>query len=261
MPLHRGRLPASLPATPGRGLHGSGVVSLGPTGWPQACIWRVLLLELNMVKFHCCLRHSDTVGGAAGGVGSWWFPQTLMLQPGTERGGAQESISRLTGEWPLNTHKLLAAGSTPPGHPEPLAGVGGESVKWRASDGSLPSRTEALFFSEAPCSFSPHGVLFHRQPLQLVPWLGQPGPCRLRPHCLRWLTCPILNCGSPASGPLSSGLAWLTGIQWVGRIWPLERVNLASDLSLMLHLVGQTLLAKKILQEVVPSNFTGEERG
>ena len=139
-----------------------------------------------------------------------------MLQPGTERGGAQEGISRLTGEWPPITHRLLAAGSTPPAHPEPLAGVGGQSVKWQVSDGSLPSRTEALFFPEAPCSFSPHGVLFHRQPLQLVPWLGQPGPCRLRPRCLRWFTCPILNCGSPASGPLSSGLAWLAGIQWGG---------------------------------------------
>lgn len=120
---------------------------------------------------------------------------------------------------------------------------------------------ESLFFAEAPCSFSPHGVLFHRLPLRLVPWLGQPSPCRLRPRCLCWLTCPILNRRSHASGPLSSGLAWLAGIQWVGRIWLLERVNLASDLSLMLHLVGQTLLAKKILQEVVPSNFTGEERG
>ena len=41
----------------------------------------------------------------------------------------------------------------------------------------------------------------------------------------------------------------------------MERVNLTSDLSPKLRLVGQTLLAKKILQEVVPSNFTGEERG
>lgn len=58
------------------------------------------MLELNMVSFTAV---PDTAwGGVAGGVGSWWFPHTLMLQPGTERGGAQESISRLTGEWPPN---------------------------------------------------------------------------------------------------------------------------------------------------------------
>ena len=184
-----------------------------------------------------------------------------MLQLGTERGAAQERISGLTRERPPVTHRLLAVGSTLPGHREPLAGVGGELVKRRVSDGSLPSRTEALFFSKALCGFSPHGVLFHRQPRRLVPWLGQLGPCRLWLHGLLWFTCPIRNHGSPASGPLSSVLGWLAGIQWVGRIWPLERLNLASDLSPVLRLGAQTLLVKKILQEVVPFNFAGEEGG
>lgn len=51
---------------------GVGLSLWAPKGWPRACIWRTLLLELNMVSFTAV---PDTAwGGAVGRVGSWWFP-------------------------------------------------------------------------------------------------------------------------------------------------------------------------------------------
>lgn len=156
-------------------------------------------------------------------------PQTLMLQLGTKRGAARKDL-RTDQERSPSHHRLLALWSTLPSQLQRAsAGVGGELVK-RAGEVTATAghENEALFFSKALCGFSPHGVLFTgshvKHPQHWVVKLGRTVMAPLPP--LVHLSLPG-NHGSPsASGPLSSVLGWLAGIQWVGRIWPLERLQL-----------------------------------
>lgn len=153
-----------------------------------------------------------------------------MLQLGTKRGAAQERISGLTRErprspidsWLLSQPALVKA---------PCWG------RWRVgerrvSDSSLPSRTEALFFSR-PCVASHHTASYSTGSSH-VGWsrgTRAAGPVQTQAPLPPLVHLSRSESRVSASGPLSSVLGWLAGIQWVGGIWPLERLNLASDLS------------------------------
>lgn len=117
-------------------------------------------------------------------------------------------------------------------------------MKRRVSDGSLPSRAEALFFSR-PCMASHHTASYSTQAATSAgPVARAAGPVQTQAYCLLWFTCPVRNPRVSRLWPTvqCAGLAGWDSVG--GEDLALGRLNLASDLSPVLRLGAQTLLVK-----------------